>query len=494
MARLRAETVKALNRPRLLTAPAVMRLRPASIRLEIPDTGCPGLRLVIQPSGSKSWAMRFRRPNGKAAKLTLGEVDLSDRKPLLDEKTGKPIPPPQPKIGMPLNLADAHALAADIKRQRASDIDVVAETKANKKRRRSENEERATNTFGSIAREFFIKHRTKKWNSRPRRWIEDAAVIGLKYPKGADPAKDEPEIIKGSLAETWATKPITDIDKYQLEAVVEDARKHGGDSRARKLFAVLSVLFGWLPLKYRVAVNPTLGVKRPGPPVSRERLLEPTEIVLLWKAADVIGGVFGALYKTLLLTGCRLREPAGMDRAELGDNSVWEVPGDRTKNHLPFLVPLPALALSIINSVPAVGGSALIFTTNGKTPISGFSKSKMALDAEMAKIAGKPIKPWKIHDLRRTFSTLLNESPDDGGLGVAPHIVEALLNHISGGTKSGVAGTYNKAKYLSEKRAALERWAAHIEGLVSGRKADVPSLDAAREKKAKAAAAKRRAR
>jgi len=68
-----------------------------------------------------------------------------------------------------------------------------------------------------------------------------------------------------------------------------------------------------------------------------------------------------------------------------------------------------------------------------------------------------------VHDLRRTFSTILNESPEDGGLGVAPHIVEALLNHA----KSGVAGTYNKAKYLSEKRAALARWAVHVERLVA---------------------------
>jgi integrase len=184
-----------------------------------------------------------------------------------------------------------------------------------------------------------------------------------------------------------------------------------------------------------------------------------------------------------------------MDRTELGDSNVWEVPGDRTKNHLPFLVPLPPLALDIINSVPVVGGSnsGLIFTTNGKSAISGFSKTKKALDAAMIKISGKPIKPWKIHDLRRTFSTIMNESPDDGGLGIAPHVVEACLNHISGGARSGVAGTYNRARYLAEKRVALERWANHIEGLVAGRKADVPSLDAAREKKAKAAA-KRRAK
>ena len=117
-----------------------------------------------------------------------------------------------------------------------------------------------------------------------------------------------------------------------------------------------------------------------------------------------------------------------------------------------------------------------MFTTNGRSPVSGFSKMKKALDAEMAKIAGQPIKPWRMHDLRRTFSTFLNESPDDGGLGIAPHIVEACLNHISGEAKKGVAGTYNAAKYLSEKRVALQRWALHLQGITSGKAAKVVEL------------------
>jgi integrase len=512
---LTKEDLAELNRPRDLTVLAVKNLKPTAglirtkkgdlvaVRLEIPDTGAKGLRLIVQPSGAKSWAMRFRRPDdGKSAKLTLGPVDLSDRKPALDEKTGKPIVI-IPKVGMTLNLVDARRLAAEINSQRAIGNDVIVDTKADKKRRRDDKMERASNTFGSVVREFVVKYRTKKWNSRPRRWFENAATLGLRYPPGSDPTTVEPEVIKGSLAETWATKPITEIDKYQVEEVIEDARKHGSDGRARALFSVLSVLFGWLPLKYRVGVNPMIGVRRPGPPKSRDRKLDNAEVILFWKACDAIDeptedrterGIFGALYKVLLLTGCRLREPAGLDRTELGDNGVWEVPGERTKNHLPFLIPMSPLALKIINSVqrqthrprgighnnppepiePALPD--LIFTTNGRTPVSGFSKAKKALDTAMAKIAGKPIKPWRVHDLRRTFSTTLNESPDDGGLGIAPHIVEAALNHISGGARSGVAGTYNKAKYLSEKRVALQRWATHIEGLVSGRKAKVVSI------------------
>ena len=77
---------------------------------------------------------------------------------------------------------------------------------------------------------------------------------------------------------------------------------------------------------------------------------------------------------------------------------------------------------------------------------------------------------WRLHDLRRrTVATGMAE------LGIQPHIVEAVLNHISG-AKAGVAGTYNRAAYAAEKKAALERWAAHVEGLVSGKAAKVVPL------------------
>jgi integrase len=460
-----------------LTDISVQNYRPKTKRREIPD-GKAGLYLVIQPlpSGKKSWAVRLRRTDGTPAKITLGGVDLPDIEP-----------EDNPVQGAVLTLRQARELAAIYDRKRARGVDVIAEIKADKLRKQNAAADRAINSFGTVVREFFIKYRTKR-DTRPRRWREDAGALGLRYPPGSDPAKVEPKVIKGGLAEKWADKPIAEIDKYVIDVEVDEARKHGSTGRARKIYSALSVLFNWLPLKYGVDISPMIGTKsKPRTPDRRKRTLDKTEIRIFWQACDEIGGVFGPLYKTLLLTGCRLREPAGMTRAELGDNGVWEVPSSRTKNSLPFLVPLPQQALKIINSVPvppvknseASGHNAgLVFTTNNRSPVSGFSKMKKVLDIEMTKIAGQPIKRWRVHDLRRTFSTFLNESPDDGGLGIAPHIVEACLNHISGEAKKGVAGTYNAAKYLSEKRAALSRWADHIEGLVADRKAKVVPLHA----------------
>jgi hypothetical protein len=102
-----------------------------------------------------------------------------------------------------------------------------------------------------------------------------------------------------------------------------------------------------------------------------------------------------------------------------------------------------------------------VFSTTGRTPISGFSKTKRRLDIAMEGVA-----PWRIHDVRRSTATGMGE------LGIPPHVIELVLNHISG-ARAGVAGIYNRSVQMAERRAALERWAKHIEGLVG----HVPSSD-----------------
>jgi integrase len=161
--------------------------------------------------------------------------------------------------------------------------------------------------------------------------------------------------------------------------------------------------------------------------------------------------------KPLLLTGCRLNEVAAMTRGELSDDgATWTIPSSRTKNKRAHVVPLPPLARAIIAGVkPIASAASYVFTTNGRSAISGWSAIKKVLDAAMGATS-----PWRLHDLRRTAATGMAD------IGIPPHIVEAALNHVSG-AKAGVAGTYNRAAYANEKRAALERWALHIERLVS---------------------------
>ncbi len=167
-----------------------------------------------------------------------------------------------------------------------------------------------------------------------------------------------------------------------------------------------------------------------------------------------MGQPFGPLFRLLLLTGYRLSEIAEMTRSELSDDlSTLHLPGTRTKNGRPHVVYLSPLAREVLRSVTPIEGCPYVFSTNGRTPVSGFSKAKARLDFLMT------VQDWRLHDLRRIAATGM------AGLGVPPHIVEAALNHVSG-AKAGVAGTYNVEAYSEERKVALDGWAAHVENIV----------------------------
>jgi integrase len=439
-----------------LTAAAVGKLKPGGDRREVPDGGCPGLYLVTQPSGSKSWALRFRRPSGKPAKLVLGSVYAAHKEPEV-----------APAIGGHLTLAGARRLVAQLRHEIAQGRDPAAAHIAAKQRLRVPAVEGATNTFAVAAKDWIEQDASKN----TRRWREQAALLGM---------KSDRSLIPKGLTERWRDRPVTDIDGHDIYAIVDETRRIGApglerrsdrptESRARAMLSCLSTMFDWLVRKRRVIANPCSGVPRPETPKARDRVLTSAEIVKFWPAADGAGDPFGAVLKLLLLTGCRLNEVAGMRREELSeDDTIWTIPGTRTKNHRPHVVPLPPLARDIIAGVRRIEGSEYVFTTTGKTPVSGWSKTKDRLDQAM----GKP-PHWVLHDLRRTAATGMAD------LGIAPHVVEATLNHISG-AKAGVAGTYNRALYAGEKKAALERWAAHVEGLVTGKRGDIVDIRAAR--------------
>jgi integrase len=454
-----------------LTALSLHTFRPGAKRREIRDAQSPGLYLIVQakPSRTMSWAMRFRRPDGRGAKLTLGQVDLAAE------------PSGPPALGGPLTLAQARMLAAEIARDRARGLDVIGQEKARRSRQTTAAATAAANSFAAVTREFFMDHKTKKWQQRPRHWRADARLLGLNYPRDCDPANTEPQVIPGSLAATWADKTVTDIDSHDIHTVIDEARKRGlpglprrnngiSEARGRKMHACLSNLFRWAQQQRKVTVNPCVGVWHPGAPPARERALTEAELKLCWRASEQIGPPYGPLFQLLALTGQRLKEVTGMTRAELSeDGTLWTIPGSRTKNHRTHLVPLPPLGRAIIERMARVESpNSYVFTISGKL-LTGFSRAKSELNRIMATLEGRDVAAWRLHDLRRTCATGMGE------LGILPHIVEASLNHVSG-AKAGVAGIYNVAEYAAEKKTALERWAVHVEGLVSGQPATVVNI------------------
>jgi integrase len=162
----------------------------------------------------------------------------------------------------------------------------------------------------------------------------------------------------------------------------------------------------------------------------------------------------------LALTGQRREEIGSLRWQEVNfDNALITLPAERTKNGKPHDLPLSPPALAILTARPRRAGRDYVFGT-GANGYLGWSSYKLALDA---RIAGKgAISPWRLHDLRRTVSTRMHDE-----LGIAPHIVEAVLNHVSG-HRAGVAGVYNRALYAKEKAITLARWAEHLGAIVGG--------------------------
>jgi integrase len=233
-----------------------------------------------------------------------------------------------------------------------------------------------------------------------------------------------------------------------------DLINESGAVSANRALAALSGLCGWaIEQEYIAGTNPTSDIK-PLHQQGRDRVLSEEELVEVWLAAG--DAEFGRIVKLLMLTGQRRQEIGGLEWAEVRlQRAIVDLPERRTKNHKRHLVPLSEPALALIGEPPE----------NPPTHVFGnfvsWSIGKAGLDKRITARRGSPLEHWTLHDLRRTFVTNMNE------LGFAePHIVEAVVNHISG-AKSGVAGRYNHAQYLEQRFDALGKWARYLTGLVS---------------------------
>lgn len=266
-----------------------------------------------------------------------------------------------------------------------------------------------------------------------------------------------------------------DVSKRLLEIATKN-----GPVAANRARSVLSALFVWaMGQGYDIETNPVRDTAKPAKERPRERVLSGNELRAIWRATEKATD-YHTIVRLLLLTGQRREEIAAMRREEIvasgPGGTLLRLPGKRTKNGRAHDVPLSAAALAALarhpEPEPAKEGQRakarleLVFG-RGEGGYSGWSRSKARLDADIAlahaKAAGreKPTeedqpKHWTLHDLRRTMTTVMN----DHGLARA-EVVEAVTNHASG-HKGGVAGTYNRAEYAVEKRAALDAWAAWL--------------------------------
>lgn len=298
------------------------------------------------------------------------------------------------------------------------------------------------NTFGSLV-ERYLEARKSEW--RPR----SEAEIRRHLTKHA---------------KTLHKMPIGAVDQRNVADLLGKIAKDAGNVTANRVRASLCAFFGWVIREgVRLPEGNVASYTNKREEKSRERVLTDAELKTIWKSC--LDDDYGAVLKLLMLTGQRANEVAELRRNEVHDEQIV-LPSERTKNGRGHIIPLSEAAKAILTSFRGKDRTHLFGRDD--SGFQGWSKAKEKLDARMAE-AKKPLAHWTPHDLRRTAATRMAE------LGVQPHIVEAVLNHVSG-HKAGVAGIYNKATYDKEKREAMNLWAEHLLAVIEGRKAVVVPL------------------
>ena len=329
-----------------LTAKAVDAAKPdPKKRREIPDGRLSGLYLIVQPSGAKVWAARYRY-NGRPRKLTLGKYPL-------------------------LSLSEARDKAREV----LAEVD-IGNDPAVDKRARSD-----ADTVAVLIADFMARYGSKKKSGAETQRIFERDVLPV-----------------------WGDRRAEDITRRNVIDLLDGIVDRGAPYMANRVLAAVRKMYNWAASRDRLQASPCTGVKPPMAERARDRILTDDEVRWFWQATGEMGFPFGPLFRLLLLTGQRRDEVGQMRWAEL-DGASWSIPGSRTKNGEPQHVHLSDPALVELAAMPRIKGSRFAFTTNGETAVSGFSRAKARLDSRMAELAGAEIPHWKLHDLRRTASS-----------------------------------------------------------------------------------------
>lgn len=278
--------------------------------------------------------------------------------------------------------------------------------------------------------------------------------------------------------------PINTIDRIDVKDFLRRKAATSPVAANRLLSMIRSILNFALDegyVEFNVAARIEQNIEKP-----RGRTLNSGEIRAFWRMLDSndlgMNPATRVCLKFLLVTGQRRTEAASarLDEFDFAKDQ-WAIPGERTKNGLPHVVPLSGLALDLLDEMAEwschIDTDYVFPGAITGTPITGYSVSQaMKRALPVMNLEGGRATP---HDLRRTVVTKLNETLD-----IEPHVVEAVVNHVSGAAKAGVAGIYNKANYLRQKRAALDAWGEWLGKLVSGEAATPSNVVELRQAKA----------
>jgi integrase len=331
------------------TAKSVEHIKPGATRREIPDGGCAGLYLQVQPSGKKSWAVRYRY-QGHPTKLTL--------------------------IGV-TSLADARVAATRAREQVAKGMD-PAKAKADAKIR---TDAAKADTVTAIC-ENYLKREGGKLRTLDQRV----------------------SILKRLVYPMLGSRPIGEIRRSEIVHLLDRVEDNSGPRAADVTLGVLRRIFHWHEKRSDEFRSPIIrGMARQNAKDHRrERILDDDELRRIW-VATADGSPFASLVRLALLTSARRNEIAGLRWDEI-DGDVWTLPPSRSKTKVEVVRPLSAAALAVLEGMPRIDGCDFIFTSNAISPINNFSDSKRKLDL----VSGTS--GWRLHDLRRSSRSLLSRA------------------------------------------------------------------------------------
>jgi integrase len=411
----------------VLTDLLIKKLPLPDRRKEVPDGKIAGLYLVVQRSGKRSWALRYRVA-GAPKKLTIG---------------------PYPTV----DLATARRRAQEALGDVAGGKDPAAVKRASRAAARAEREAEVDRVERVV--ELFIERHAKP---KTRDWRETERIL------------------VNEVVSRWRGRRLSQIARADVHEMLDTIIDRGAPIRANRVFAQFRKVCRWAMSRGIIDRSPCEGMAAPSVETRRDRVLSDEENRLAWSAFEVAGWPFGPIGQLLLLTGARRDEVAGMTWSELDlDARVWSLPKSRSKNKRDHQIPLSEAAIRLIEGLPRIGeAKSFVFTVTGKTPVSGFSRFKKSVDRtiletlrEDAEARGddpqqvRPPEHWIIHDLRRSVATNLQK------LGVRLEVTEAVLGHVSG-SRAGIVGVYQRHEYAAEKRAALDAWARRLDAIVTG--------------------------
>jgi len=256
--------------------------------------------------------------------------------------------------------------------------------------------------------------------------------------------------------------PLAKVERRTIASRLSEIEQTSGNRTRNSVRATLHAMYAWAIQEGMADFNPVTGTSR-APEKSRDRVLSAKELRAIWNALP--DDHFGSIMKLLALTGARANEIAALRWDEIRDNMIV-LPPERTKNGRSHVIPLSGPARAIINAQPQrvnIDGKTreLVFGF-GEGAFAGWGKCRERLNKRITKATRKALPHWTPHDLRRTTATMMAEC------GVQPHVIEAVLNHVSG-HRAGVAGIYNRASYEREKVIALDLWADRLTAIVEGR-------------------------